>query len=68
MTAEQFCYWLQGYMEMSEAEKLDEKQVKIMKDHLALVFDKVTPDYDVTTATTIDWKGLDFTGPSSVIC
>jgi len=52
MTPEQFCYWLQGYMEMSEAEKLDEKQVKIMKDHLALVFMKVTPDYTTTTTSS----------------
>lgn len=64
MTPEQFCYWLQGYFEMSEAEKLDEKQVKILKDHLSLVFKKVTPDYTVTTPA-IDW---DMPGSGAIIC
>ena len=45
MDAKEFCYWLKGYFEMSDSEKLDEKQVKILKDHLDLVFTKVTPDY-----------------------
>ena len=45
MTAEQFTYWLQGFMETAEPKKLNEKQTKIIKDHLALVFTKVTPNY-----------------------
>lgn len=44
MTAEQFTYWLQGFFELSDAKILDEKQVKIVKDHLDLVYNKVTPD------------------------
>lgn len=44
MTTEQFTYWLQGFFEVSGDKKLNEKQVTIIKDHLALVFDKVTPD------------------------
>ena len=44
MTTEQFTYWLQGFFEISEDKTLSEKQVLIIKDHLALVFDKVTPD------------------------
>ena len=44
MTAEQFTYWLQGFMETAEPKKLNEKQTQIIKDHLALVF-KVTPNY-----------------------
>lgn len=66
MTPEQFCYWLQGYFEMSETEKLDKKHVKILKDHLALVFKKVTPNYTVTTSS-IDWSKSDL-GPSATIC
>ena len=46
MTTEQFTYWLQGFFEVSGDKKLNEKQVTIIKDHLALVFDKVTPDRD----------------------
>jgi hypothetical protein len=44
MTPEQFTYWLQGFMEISNPIKLDEKQTQIIKDHLELVFDKQTPD------------------------
>lgn len=45
MTAEQFTYWLQGFMETADPKTIDEKQTQIIKDHLALVFNKVTPDY-----------------------
>jgi len=44
MTTDQFTYWLQGFLEISDAKKLNEKQVQIIKDHLDLVFTKVTPD------------------------
>ena len=44
MTAEQFTYWLQGFMEMANPIKLGEKETQMIKDHLALVFDKQTPD------------------------
>ena len=45
MDSQQFAYWLQGYLEMSGAKTLGEKEVKILKDHLALVFEKKTPQY-----------------------
>lgn len=44
MTPESFAYWLQGFFELSGTDKLTEKQVQIVKDHLALVFTKVTPE------------------------
>lgn len=44
MTTEQFTYWLQGFLELSENKTINERQVKIIKDHLALVFKKETPD------------------------
>jgi hypothetical protein len=44
MTAEQFTYWLQGFMEVANPTTLDATQTQIIKDHLALVFDKQTPD------------------------
>ena len=46
MTPEQFCYWLQGFIELAgdDLKKLDEKRIQIIKDHLDLVFNKVTPD------------------------
>ena len=43
LTPEQFCYWLQGFMEMQDPKELDSTQTQIIKDHLNEVFDKVTP-------------------------
>jgi hypothetical protein len=42
MTAENFCYWLQGLLEVGNPTSLNEEQVKQIKEHLALVFNKVT--------------------------
>lgn len=42
MTAEQFAYWLQGYAELNDAPPSGE-QWQAIRDHLALVFNKVTP-------------------------
>jgi hypothetical protein len=45
MNAQEFAYWLQGFFELTEDDKqLTKKQVKIIRDHLSLVFKKVTPD------------------------
>lgn len=44
MTAEQFTYWLQGYAELNEQPPSPE-QWQMIRDHLALVFNKVTPNY-----------------------
>jgi cobyrinic acid a,c-diamide synthase len=40
MTARDFCFWLQGFFELSVAgdSGLDEEQVEIVQRHLALVF------------------------------
>ncbi len=45
MDSTQFAYWLQGYLEISGAKELNEKQLKIVQDHLKLVFTKITPSY-----------------------
>lgn len=44
MDAEQFTMWLHGFFELSGAEELNKTQTQIVKDHLSLLFDKVTPD------------------------
>ena len=49
MTAEQFTYWLQGFMEINDPETLGVRETQIIKDHLALVFNKKTPTPDKTT-------------------
>ena len=43
MTPENFCYWLQGLFELSPTTYLTTDQVKIVRDHLDLIFRKVTP-------------------------
>jgi len=43
MTPEQFTYWLQGYAELG-GETPTAEQWLVIKDHLALVFAKVTPN------------------------
>ena len=40
-----FCHWLQGFLETANPTAINKEQTKIIKDHLALVFTKVTPDY-----------------------
>jgi hypothetical protein len=41
---ELFCYWLQGFFELSNSETITPLQVKVIKDHLNLVFKKETPN------------------------
>lgn len=38
MTPENFTYWLQGFFELTNTNELTEDQVKMIKQHLALVF------------------------------
>lgn len=46
MTSDDFTMWLQGFFEIRNSnEGLTPEQVRIIRDHLALVFNKVTPDY-----------------------
>lgn len=44
ITSDQFCYFLKGFFEIAEPTYFSEKQIKIIEDHLNLVFNKVTPD------------------------
>lgn len=47
MTAENFCYWLQGYIEISRANGqpivITDKEVQVIEDHLKLIFKKEIP-------------------------
>jgi hypothetical protein len=44
MNENQFVYWLQGFVELNPQAMLTLTQWQIVKDHLALVFKKETPD------------------------
>ncbi len=46
MTPEQFAYWLQGYAELN-AEPPSAEQWQSIREHLATVFRKVTPQFGV---------------------
>jgi hypothetical protein len=44
MNYEQFAIWLHGFLEISNAEEINKDQTQIIKDHLALLFEKKTTD------------------------
>lgn len=43
MTPENFIYWLQGKLEIGDTKTLNEEEVQVIKDHIALVLKKETP-------------------------
>ena len=46
MAQEAFVIWLKGYVDISNPLYVNEQQWQIIKDHLQLVFTKVTPSYE----------------------
>lgn len=53
MTPERFADWLQGFAETHDGPP-DARQWAIIRDHLALLFDKVTPERSATVDFVID--------------
>jgi hypothetical protein len=45
MTAENFCFWINGFAELN-TEPPTKEQWKLIKEHLDLVFDKKTSNLD----------------------
>lgn len=43
MTTRDFCYWLQGALEISDPKNMDEREINVIKAHLNMVF---IPDID----------------------
>lgn len=41
MTTTQFCYWLQGSIELNKNDEFNEEQTKIVKNHLDMVFEHI---------------------------
>lgn len=66
MTPENFCYFVQGYFEITKAVtgklEVDPIVIKVIDDHLQLVFKKETPKYTQlgevpqTSTTTLPFK------------
>lgn len=38
MTSRDFCYWLQGFFELTGTESVTQEQVKVIRNHLNMVF------------------------------
>lgn len=38
MTSRDFAFWLQGYLEVANPETINKEQLKVIKNHLNLVF------------------------------
>lgn len=46
MTSRDFCYWLQGVMEIGNPESLNNTQIQTIKNHLNMVFlHEIDPSY-----------------------
>jgi len=70
MNERDFYYWLRGFFELTDAEKLDKQQVKMIKEHMDLVAKKVTDttsifntpltptivDPPAKPSSTLDWR------------
>jgi len=41
MTAKEFCYWLQGSIELNGSKEFNKEQTKIIKRHLNMVFEHI---------------------------
>ena len=54
-----FCYWLQGSLEINTNKEFDEEQVEIIQAHLSLVF-KHSIDPARERETTVSKNELDF--------
>jgi len=46
MAQETFIVWLKGYVDLAAPTEVNEREWQIIKDHLQLVFTKVTPNYE----------------------
>lgn len=67
MTAENFCYWLQGWFELSKTNggvTMNDAAAKMIEDHLKLVFEKVTPNYEYHKPSLLNTSLRDAVGPS----
>jgi hypothetical protein len=56
VTPEQFCYWLQGFAELNGSGSPTPAQWKAIKEHVATVFNKVTPPVEPKPFVVGDFK------------
>lgn len=68
MTPENFCYWLQGFAEITSTPQPSEAQWQAIKDHLQLVFTKETPKMYTPTQISTSQPFKLGEGPLTVRC
>ena len=68
MNEENFTFWLQGFFELTDSKELTPAQVKMIKEHLVLVFVKETPELGPTSATRFDYEGYLGRDPLVKLC
>jgi len=55
MNSIDFCFWLQGFFEISGSEEMTDEQVKIVKKHLNLTFvHEIDPLREKQTTATLE--------------
>lgn len=64
MTERDFCFWLQGFVELTRGQTPDPAQWKAIREHLELVFKKVTPPVSMPSASPTISPALPITWPS----
>lgn len=67
MNEREFCYWLKGFFELTDTNDVDAVQVAMIKEHLDLVFTKVTKSKPELLQETIDQHRGQIFGDSSSI-
>lgn len=70
MTPDNFCYWLQGFFEISNngTNNLSQTQIEIIKDHLDLVMNKLKEEKPQGTITITGIPTFDFDRDTQLIC
>ena len=68
MNHNQFTYWLQGFVEMNGGKQPTKEQWQIIKDHLKLCFNKVTPTYPPVLIRQESYRPDPLQPPFKVTC
>jgi hypothetical protein len=68
MTAQEFCYWLQGFFEVAKPNEITPEQAKMIEEHLQLVFTKVTGHSPYTPTTLPSYLTTPGPGHYETIC
>lgn len=69
MRSRDFCYWLQGYFEVSRMSTLDNEQIGTIKRHLAMVFKhEIDPSFGQDVESLREIHGSNREGEPQIMC